>query len=658
MAVLIILIFYYQKEDDVEIPVGVPQSQLRLHWFIPDGMRADPTLFKVFRWADEGKLPNIKRLMDTGSYGYSIPTFPSHTPTNFATLLTGAYPTVHGVADGPMHIEGYPLAKPSVAGFSSAARKIPAIWTYMEESGRDVVLLSMPGSTPPELKRNGITIRGRWGGWGADFHSLIFETRTEEQRKKLARGSRLFFLGYELTRFILPVNETVLLSDSFSEPINLEFDCYGAIIYASIIDTTDDMIVNYDQIIFSRDGITVDAELMKGEWSEWLPVIFSWKEKNISSDIKINVIKLEEDGFFRIRFVVNNLNRYIVEPGSVSDDLVEDVGPMVDFVDNFPPQLIYYDEDKTTFLEEMNMSFDWHKNAVKSIKRRYDPDVFIHDIYSPNQMLTSRWWLGYIDNESMRYDNVTEEERAVLWEEVFQMYTQLDEIIGEILETADENTVIVLSSDHGAAPLNKWIRINNLFAQKGWINYTLDPETGEPLIDWETSKVVYLKMDNVYINPRGLGGDWVRASGEEYEELREEVKVTLEELRHESGPDTQLIHVIKWEDVEEFLDLPKDRVGDLVVANFPGFGINEEITADGEIFDEEPLKTGYKQRIFSKDTPAMWTPFIISGPGIKKDYMLDSPIEMVDQFPTIMKAMNQEIPNHVQGRILVEIFEE
>ena len=91
----------------------------KLNWFIPDGLRADPDIFTIFKWAKEGKLPNIKRMMDEGSYGYSIPTFPSHTPTNFAALLTGTYPITNGVADGPMRVEGQTLQKPAIGGFSS-----------------------------------------------------------------------------------------------------------------------------------------------------------------------------------------------------------------------------------------------------------------------------------------------------------------------------------------------------------------------------------------------------------------------------------------------------------------------------------------------------------------------------------------------------------
>src|SRR5687767_4265864 len=81
----------------------------RLYWFIPDGMRADPELFNIYKWAQAGKLPNIRRMMQRGTYGFARPVFPSHTPANFASLFTGTYPEVHGVNDGPMHTEGNPL---------------------------------------------------------------------------------------------------------------------------------------------------------------------------------------------------------------------------------------------------------------------------------------------------------------------------------------------------------------------------------------------------------------------------------------------------------------------------------------------------------------------------------------------------------------------
>ena len=70
--------------------VAPSSAATRLYWFVPDGLRADPQVFDVFGWARQGKLPNIKKMMERGAWGYSKPVFPSHTPVNFSALMTGA----------------------------------------------------------------------------------------------------------------------------------------------------------------------------------------------------------------------------------------------------------------------------------------------------------------------------------------------------------------------------------------------------------------------------------------------------------------------------------------------------------------------------------------------------------------------------------------
>jgi hypothetical protein len=164
-------------------------------------------------------------------------------------------------------------------------------------------------------------------------------------------------------------------------------------------------------------------------------------------------------------------------------------------------------------------------------------------------------------------------------------------------------------------------------------------------------------MDNVYISPDGLDGEWEHGSGEEYEELRDRVIELLSNLRDDDGG-KPVIGIVKWEDVEEFLDLPPGRVGDLVIANEAGYGWNEEMSADLEVFDDSPLKTGYKQAIYAEQENGMWTPFIVMGPGVKKGYVIEEPIGMVDQYPTIMALMGVPVPDEsiLGGQALEEIF--
>ena len=158
-------------------------------------------------------------------------------------------------------------------------------------------------------------------------------------------------------------------------------------------------------------------------------------------------------------------------------------------------------------------------------------------------------------------------------------------------------------------------------------------------------------MDNIYINPNGLARDYHRASGPEYDELRNKIIDLLISLEDDNGK-RPIAAVTKWEDASKFHNLPADRVGDLVIANEAGYGWNEEMNEDLEIFDV-PLITGYKQAIIAEDVPAMWAPFVIIGPGIKKNNFLgEKPINNVDQFPTIMTALKKEVPDNVDGKIL------
>lgn len=633
--------------------LGQTKTAGKLYWFIPDGMRAEPDLFTIYKWAEEGKLPNIKKMMDEGAYGYSIPDFPSHTPTNFASLLTGSHPTVHGVADGPMHIEGFPLTKPSVGGFSSAAKKVDPIWTLLEKAGKKVALLSMPGSTPPELE-DGITIRGRWGGWGADTPALIFEPTDKLGERKIAgKGFRLFFLGQKLTRFIdkLPAKNWEQAPMSYSPPKEAKMDAYGQSFYAYIYDSTDDGTSNYDRVAFSLDKKSLLGDFPQGEWSEWYPLTLSWNDKSFDSDVKIKVIKLWDTSNFRIRLFFNNANEFLTEPSGIAEELTENIGPMVDFADNWPAQLIYEEEDKDTFWEEAQMTLDWHKKAAGFMLEEYSPDVFIQDIYTPNQMLESRWWHRKIDKNRPEYN---EEEAEEAWGDLLTMYQGLDAIIGEAMKKGDKDTLFVLSSDHGVIPLYKQVRLNNLFAKKGWLKFSIDPVTGEPSIDWENTKVAFLKMVHVYVNPNGLGGDWTRASGAEYEALREEVIQAIKELEDENGI-KPLVQAVNWEGAPQYFELPTDRVGDIVLETTPGYQWWEEVTADRKIFTE-PLTSGYKQAVNAETTKGMWTPFIIMGPGVKKGYQLEQPISHVDQMPTILNLMNIEIPAYVEGKTLTKIM--
>jgi hypothetical protein len=161
-------------------------------------------------------------------------------------------------------------------------------------------------------------------------------------------------------------------------------------------------------------------------------------------------------------------------------------------------------------------------------------------------------------------------------------------------------------------------------------------------------------MAHVYVNPNGLDGNYKRASGPAYEQLREQVRQALLTLQDENGK-KPVVDIVNWENAKNYMRLDPERVGDLVIANAPGFGWNEEMSNDLKLFST-PLIGGYKQAIKAEDVTGMWTPFMIAGPGIKQNHYLgDKSFELIDEYPTIMKALKAKIPDFVQGKA-VDVF--
>ncbi|MBC7429350.1 MAG: hypothetical protein H7336_12100, partial [Bacteriovorax sp.] len=142
-------------------------------------------------------------------------------------------------------------------------------------------------------------------------------------------------------------------------------------------------------------------------------------------------------------------------------------------------------------------------------------------------------------------------------------------------------------------------------------------------------------------------------SGPEYEALRSQVIEELEKLKDENGL-KPLAQVLKREQAN-LLFLPPDRTGDLIVANSAHYNWVEDVSDDLVLF-KESLKGGYKQAVLPGTEEGMWTPFVIKGPGVKRGYQIEKPINHIDQYATLLKLLKIVAPAHKKGRVLDEIL--
>lgn len=124
-----------------------------------DGM--DPRFTK--RLVDEGKLPNVKKLIERGACRDDLVLLganPTITPPMWATLATGAYPMTHGIMDYNLSAEDDKDI--TLGAFSSRFLKAQPLWNVTAESGKKTLVMHWPGGSfpPTSDSENLITIDG------------------------------------------------------------------------------------------------------------------------------------------------------------------------------------------------------------------------------------------------------------------------------------------------------------------------------------------------------------------------------------------------------------------------------------------------------------------------------------------------------------------
>lgn len=112
------------------------------------------SLDTLLPWIEEGNLPTLTELLNTGVYGRLKTTIPMVTPTAWSSFMTGMNPGKHGITGFVIYDrEG----RPTVA--SARNRRGEEIWSILSRHGKRVIVVNVPMIYPPKPV-NGILISG------------------------------------------------------------------------------------------------------------------------------------------------------------------------------------------------------------------------------------------------------------------------------------------------------------------------------------------------------------------------------------------------------------------------------------------------------------------------------------------------------------------
>ncbi len=226
-------------------------------------------------------------------------------------------------------------------------------------------------------------------------------------------------------------------------------------------------------------------------------------------------------------------------------------------------------EDKEKFIEDAHETLDARFEAFKHYIEEDDWDLFF-GVFMTTDRVNHFLFKHYAEDGEYH-------------DEFLEFYEKLDRYLGELKELLDDETTMVVASDHGFTTLNHEVKCNVWLAENGWLSFEDSDHDSLSDISEET-RAYSLIPGRFYIN---LEGREPRGSvpEEEYQSVRDELKAELEAFE---GPDGKAVadRVVTKEDA--FRGEHDEIAPDLIVIPNDGFDLKSGFRGGGSVFATGP----------------------------------------------------------------------
>lgn len=601
-----------------------------------DGTRPD----YIMRLIDSGKLPNLAELTQAGMAGTILPPLPPPSPVSWATFETGMNPGKHGIF-GFFNIPSGTYTM-QARGFASSSK---AIWEYLSAAGKTGIVVNL-FRMAPAAPIKGIVIPGMGTPSTLAPYRVLSTTKRE---------------GNVTPLVLRPAEGWDSLPRSFSPPLEAEVggDTPG---YLLLLDTVDEGISAYDQVLFSpaKTASAARIKLEQGCPSSvidtttadgkagllYLVLLDNTVEAADFGDLSVYVSPVSADiasfssdpAFLRTAVPEELIRRYVADaPFRPAEIMPGGYGLFVD-------QLYDAERVRSEFVQRLLGATDWDYlfvNFTSTDRLQHvlwhatDP---AHPMYSP--------------------------ELGAEFGGVFERYYEfMDEEIGKVIAAArlDANTTVIVMSDHGFSAVYRALSVNEFLRLEGLLTLKKEAE-GKPVaripddVDWSKTKAVAYDMDpQIRINLKGREPEGTVAPGEDYVALKALLAAKLEALVDPKIGDRIVSHV--YDQSEVYQGPLASAAGDLRVAFRPTYRALDSVGAfaPGNLLTDVTAGWSGDHVGEPEDYRGL---LIMSGERISPGHGYNS-ARMVDLAPTIMRLLGVTPPTGwaADGRVLDAVKE-
>jgi len=620
-----------------------------------------------------GHMPNLAKLVARGVHRPMVGVFPTLTPPGWTALYTGAWHSTHEVMDFNIRALGRPLNE-TRWGINTELSKAEFLWNTLERAGKTPILMKVEMSWPPTVSR-GIQVEGTGPGVSnyhqiAGYHLFVsgnwkprpiggpldpvsvdpshttdtnwadkvtLEPVKEPAWSALPASSRRC-LEVELTLNPLKRGMFHMLRGESSTP-----NTYFGLVYASGNSGYDRV-----RVCRTRNGNDALCEISQGAWSDWWLDSFEIDGKNLKGHVRMKLITLtpEADTFELFAPQIWPLDGY-THPPEIASELAREVGP---FLQNPMRDAIGVIDDDTYF-ELMEYHHQNMADMTHYLASKYKGDVIFAETHAPDY--ANHAFLPLADETG----NPTPEQSKRCREGLIRTFASTDRWIGRLLELADEDTVVVVASDHGGTPsVHRPVNVKQILEKAGLLVHKTSQEVHplsfhkvekglliykEPAreVDISKSRVLPVGIFSIFVNLKGRDPGGIVDPGD-YEKTREEIIAALMEYKDPQTGIHPFTLALTRENAEA-LNLWGELVGDVVYAVRPEFD-----GAHGRHLPVGRLGIGGQHSVF-----------IMAGAGIRKGVALERQVRVIDVAPTLCYLLGLPMPRNVEGGVVYEALE-
>jgi predicted AlkP superfamily phosphohydrolase/phosphomutase len=592
-----------------------------------------------------GELPNLGKIRAAGVYTRLQTTYPAQTPVAWSSFATGTNPGGHGVFDFICRDPETYLPDVALSRFEAPKnvfsqphvvnlRQGIPIWQVLTKSGVPSTVLRCPCTFPPESLHGrmlaGVGVPDLRGSQSKGTFYTQDRTVTGQENEQLV----LLDSGDDLTTRIIGPRKTRQSSPS---------------------DATCEILVRIDRIarklVIQAEGEREHIEVREREWSKW--VRFKFKLSLLQSVTGI--------GRFYVRQLAPHLEIYLSavnfdpaapmfplsSPGEYALNLAEKIGlfstlGMAEEHNGLNNGRL----DERAYLQHCELVLAEREKMMNFELDRFSEGLFFTLFDTPDRVQHMLWRFrdrghpGYSRDLALELGGVIEDH-----------YRRCDALLSSVLDRVDDNTLLVVLSDHGFGSFRRAFDTNTWLWQNGLLAFTNSQkpadQQGEGFehVDWSKTYAYAIGLGGIYLNLKGRERDGVLEEGSDAERVRTAIQTGLSEYSDRGTQRAAIRSVSRREELYSGAFV-KDSP-DLLVNFYSGFRVSWQSALGG--FAGSLLQ----------DNMRRWSGDHIvdpeSVPGIL--FMNHRPrhnhARILDIAPTIVEHLGVPVPASMEGLSLV-----